>query len=215
MRRRKRKKSRFNIDKRKAQSIHAKRRAFQRFGITLNRTGLSEIIDQIHSQRKLIYRESRRVGIYKVKYKDKEMFAVYDRDRKSVSTFLTLKMIEGKFFRRRVVPMIEELRDALADIEAKILSDSFSEKDIEKYDKLKEKMNDLFKVVHGQSEMEFMQSKIDELMNMPGPMDWGATIRDVEKAWQKVKESENVLAQAKDKLQEILNEGSNNDEQNC
>lgn len=80
-----------------AQQKHAYRRASQRYDLELKEHEYNEINGQIRKQRdaKCLYRQSNRVTVWKVKFKDKELFVVYDKKRNQVVTFLKKEMVEN------------------------------------------------------------------------------------------------------------------------
>lgn len=76
--------------------IHAKRRALERYGLSLTTANLEEICQQICRKNALfISRQSQRVSIWKVIYKDTTMYVVYDQFRQSIVTVLLPEMVEG------------------------------------------------------------------------------------------------------------------------
>lgn len=76
-------------DKSQSQRIHAKQRALERYDLDLNRQDLEEIIKKIHlNKASFIKRQSFRVTVWKVTYKEKELITVYDKHRQTIATFL-------------------------------------------------------------------------------------------------------------------------------
>lgn len=75
--------------KKKSQKKHAKRRAFERYGIVLNEDELKQIASYIRKGKAdLIRKRSNRVSVYMVRWKDKSYPVVYDRLRRTIVTFL-------------------------------------------------------------------------------------------------------------------------------
>ena len=75
--------------------IHAKRRALERYGLSLTTGDLREIQQQIQTQENALFvrRRSRRVSLWEVIYKNTPMYVVYDKLRDSVVTVLLPDMI--------------------------------------------------------------------------------------------------------------------------
>lgn len=79
-------------DKAEAQNRHAKRRALERYGIDLNRHKRQEIINKIHNGiAVLVRKQSHRVSIFSVKFEGQEVIVVYDKQRKTLASFLPLE----------------------------------------------------------------------------------------------------------------------------
>lgn len=77
------------MGKKKAQQIHARRRAMARFGITFGRGRQAEAIRQIQSQKaRFLKRQSNRVSIWEVEVEGVKMVAVYDASRKAIATVM-------------------------------------------------------------------------------------------------------------------------------
>lgn len=75
--------------KAKAQRHHAKRRAFERYGLQLNRAAYQALVAQIHSgQSVCVERQSLRIAVHRVVYEQQVYHVVYDRVRKTIVTFL-------------------------------------------------------------------------------------------------------------------------------
>lgn len=75
----------------KAQSerVHAKKRAEERFGVTLNRHDIRDIVYQIQNHSAIfVEKQSQRVSVFVVNLKGIQAFAVYDRVRQTIITFL-------------------------------------------------------------------------------------------------------------------------------
>lgn len=78
------------MGKKKAQEIHARRRAMSRFGLTFGRGRQTEAIRQIQSGKaKFLERQSNRVSIWEVEVEGTKMIAVYDGLRHTIATVLT------------------------------------------------------------------------------------------------------------------------------
>lgn len=81
--------------KTEAQNKHAKQRAMERYGIDLNRHKREQIIRMIQNgQAECVRKQSLRVSIFSVQFEDKEVIVVYDKQRKTLASFLP---IEAKF----------------------------------------------------------------------------------------------------------------------
>lgn len=75
--------------KTKAQIRHAKARAEQRYGIKLTDSVYYAIRDRIiKNKSEPVKRKSYRVTIHRVKYKNIEFKVAYDKERKTIITFL-------------------------------------------------------------------------------------------------------------------------------
>lgn len=68
---------------------HAKRRSRERHGISLSDHDYQEIIKKIQNgESEFLEKQTIRVSVHRVEYKDEMFIAVYDKHRKSISTFL-------------------------------------------------------------------------------------------------------------------------------
>lgn len=77
------------MQKKKAQSIHAKRRANQRYDLTLSSKDLKEVVKRIQAgNATFIRRDSLRVTVWKILIHDTIVKVAYDRIRKQIVTFL-------------------------------------------------------------------------------------------------------------------------------
>lgn len=75
--------------KREAQRVHAKRRAAERYGLILNRSDLREIVLAIQRQQAtFLFKESNRLTHYALDFQGKRVVVVYDKQRKTIVTFL-------------------------------------------------------------------------------------------------------------------------------
>lgn len=91
--------------KAKAQKSHAKRRASERLGVELNKEGYRALVAQIRDGRaKFLERQSLRVSLFAVDVAGSPAVAVYDRQRKTIATLLTMEM----FNQRNPEPSREE-----------------------------------------------------------------------------------------------------------
>lgn len=82
-------------NKTEAQNKHAKQRALERYGIDLTRHKRQEIINKIQNGiAVLVRKQSHRVSIFSVKFEGQEVIVVYDRQRKTLASFLP---IEAKY----------------------------------------------------------------------------------------------------------------------
>lgn len=90
------------LTKLEAQRIHAKRRAYERHGLVLNRQHLREIVTLIQRQKAtLVERTSLRVTVWELTYLDIPIRVVYDAKRKTIVTFLPIEqctLCEGMGF---------------------------------------------------------------------------------------------------------------------
>ena len=78
-----------DLDKVYAERIHAKRRAEERLRVTLNRFDYADIVKQIIENRSVfVKKQTNRTSVHIVNVKGIESFAVYDRTRKAIVTFL-------------------------------------------------------------------------------------------------------------------------------
>lgn len=75
--------------KKLAQRKHAKRRANERFGLTLNRHQLADVARQIQSGKSVfVRRQSNRVTVHQVSVGEAVCQVVYDSARNQIVTFL-------------------------------------------------------------------------------------------------------------------------------
>ena len=76
-------------DKAASQTLHAKRRALERFGIRLSDKGVAELIQTIQSNgAQFVRRESNRVAVYRMEIDGASALVVYDRSRKTIVTVM-------------------------------------------------------------------------------------------------------------------------------
>ena len=77
------------MSKKTCQRIHAKRRLEERFGLTINRHQMRELVQQIHAGRaEHLETQSNRISIKVVSFQGKKFAVVYDGKRKTIVTFL-------------------------------------------------------------------------------------------------------------------------------
>lgn len=77
------------ITKAEAQVIHAKRRAFERYGVQLNRKTYHAMVRMIQSGKALfIRRRSNRVSLFYLVYQERAFKVVHDSKRHRIVTFL-------------------------------------------------------------------------------------------------------------------------------
>jgi hypothetical protein len=82
-------KRRVKGDKRKSQSIHARKRFIQRYAIDFTKSMEQEVIAEIRCGRAPLFdKQSLRVSIYDVYYKGSVMRVVYDKKRNVIVTVL-------------------------------------------------------------------------------------------------------------------------------
>jgi len=85
------------VNKDKAVRIHAKRRLGERFGVFANRNVIQDVVRQIQNGTAVFAgRQSVRKTCWKVLVDGKPMIAVYDKQRKTVLTFLPPEDIRFK-----------------------------------------------------------------------------------------------------------------------
>ena len=83
-------------EKRTCQKLHAYKRIKQRFGIEMRREEYDDLIRQINTSQTTGVHETCRVSHHAVKVRGQEMVAVYDRQRNTITTFLTREMSEDR-----------------------------------------------------------------------------------------------------------------------
>lgn len=77
------------MEKKLAQRVHAKRRAEQRYGISMNRDSLRQLIVQIQAGKaRVLERQSLRVSVLELCIDGNPIPLVYDHKRKTIVTFL-------------------------------------------------------------------------------------------------------------------------------
>ena len=80
------------LSKSQSQRIHAKSRAISRYDIDFNREDLNQIVSLIQKGKGiLVERQSLRITIWLVKYKNEILYTVYDSTRKNIVTFLPIE----------------------------------------------------------------------------------------------------------------------------
>lgn len=73
---------------------HAKKRAWERFGLSLNNDNINDIVKVIQkNEAKFIDRESLRVSRWLLDVSGVTVVAVYDKTRKTIITFLSPEML--------------------------------------------------------------------------------------------------------------------------
>lgn len=71
------------------QRIHAKRRAEERYALELNRDDLRNIVQRIQqNQATHVEKQSHRVSVFDLTYNNIDVRVVYDKNRKTIVTFL-------------------------------------------------------------------------------------------------------------------------------
>lgn len=90
-------------DKEWAQRRHANRRANERFDLHLTDHDFREIRSLIQhgSRTVLLERQSHRVSVHGIVYKDVPCKVVYDRKRKSIVTFMHLEPFEEAMVKKK------------------------------------------------------------------------------------------------------------------
>lgn len=77
--------NRYNIPKKQAQRIHAKKRIKQRLGIEINRHEYKELVERIvNGKYKKAKKQSRRVTLFEMIIKDIKSVVVYDNERHNI-----------------------------------------------------------------------------------------------------------------------------------
>jgi len=75
-----------------AQRMHAKRRAYERYGVSLNRTVYHQLVQKIiHQDAQFLKRQSLRVTLHRVEHDGIEYTVAYDKLRKTIITCLPRK----------------------------------------------------------------------------------------------------------------------------
>lgn len=107
------------MTKTESERIHTKRRALERFGITLTTLDIKRIVKNIQdSKYEFLCRDSHRVSKWKVDLNGQTVCAVYDRDRKNLIT---------------VMPMSYVIMDQMQEVERevkKLIGNNFSEQSL-------------------------------------------------------------------------------------
>lgn len=71
------------------QRIHATKRAKERFDLDLNSKDYDQLVNMIQKGKaKFLRKQSNRVSLFNVNFKEQDMDIVYDKNRKTVVTFL-------------------------------------------------------------------------------------------------------------------------------
>lgn len=75
--------------KSKALTIHAIKRARERYDLDLTQENLAELVYLIQSELGFfVERQSKRVSVWKIPYMDRILKVAYDKERKAIITFL-------------------------------------------------------------------------------------------------------------------------------
>lgn len=75
--------------KRRSQLKHARRRARERYDLNLDPSEVACIVNKIvRGESIVLARQSVRVSVHQVFYKDRWLIAVYDRKRRQIASFL-------------------------------------------------------------------------------------------------------------------------------
>ena len=85
--------------KKKSQTIHARRRALERYGIIVGPKAIKEIVNTIQRKRggaEFVKRRTSRITIFDVPFRGKRVRVVYDSQRKNIVSFLSLKKKKEK-----------------------------------------------------------------------------------------------------------------------
>lgn len=78
--------------KKLGQSVHVKKRAIERFGITLNRDNLKEMVHMVQRQFGIfVLKISGSKTSWAIPYKNKKFYVVYDKNTKNIATVMPLE----------------------------------------------------------------------------------------------------------------------------
>jgi hypothetical protein len=83
-----------------AQTIHAIARAQQRYGLTLTRSDIMDLVRQIRDYRngvEFVEKQSNRVSIFRVVIRGQKYPVAYDKSRGTICTFLPPEYEPGKW----------------------------------------------------------------------------------------------------------------------
>lgn len=84
-----------NLTKTQSERRHAKKRAFERYGLVLNKFDFQTIILRIQTNKaKFIERQTNRITIWELTVHDILCRVVYDKQRKQIVSFLPLEAKE-------------------------------------------------------------------------------------------------------------------------
>jgi hypothetical protein len=82
------------VSKAQCQRYHAKKRALERFDISLTTADLDKVVQTIQEgNAAFITKQSHRISVFSILINEKKMNVVYDKVRKTIVTFLTDDMI--------------------------------------------------------------------------------------------------------------------------
>lgn len=86
--------------KAKNQQRHAKRRALERYGLEITQEKYDQIVKLVQSGKsKFLFRQSHRVSHFLIEFEGKSMRVVYDKQRKTIVTFLPYSEVEDLTFK--------------------------------------------------------------------------------------------------------------------
>ncbi len=89
--------------KKQSQKTHASRRAYERYGLRLSDNDFEDIKRLIQGgSATIVQKQSLRVSVFDLDFKETKVRVVYDKDRKQVVSFLDLTMDPDKFVGRAV-----------------------------------------------------------------------------------------------------------------
>ena len=75
------------MNKKKASTVHLKRRFYERYNLEITNQDIKEMVRKIQNQQaEFIERQSNRITIWKLQFRDKDYTIVYDKVRKSIVT---------------------------------------------------------------------------------------------------------------------------------
>ena len=84
------------VSKASCQRRHAKRRAQERYGLTLNRAELERLVRRIqHGEATVLERQSHRISVFGLIVQGVSVRVVYDAKRKTIVSFLPLSEREA------------------------------------------------------------------------------------------------------------------------
>lgn len=114
--------------KKHCQRIHAKKRLSDRYDVSINRHQMRDLTKRISSNT-FIFKQSHRVTLHLIPHEGKLLFAVYDKQRKTIVTFLPLDANITKRHPEIVTRLKKVHRAAGIEFpiaETKILAENFS-----------------------------------------------------------------------------------------
>lgn len=96
------------MNKAKAQFIHAKRRAKERYKLILSKKEYDDLVNLVQENKsESLYKESNRISIKKILYEDQELYFAYDNKRHTIVTFLHEEYVDWEFVEKLKQDKIE------------------------------------------------------------------------------------------------------------